>query len=99
MSQKESKWEKEFDNEFDCVLWWGCRNEDGTQKHGYETDCGDELKTFIRKVIASREKEIAEEAQKMKKDALFVKVEDDGTIDEHESYNQALNDFLQIIKH
>lgn len=66
MSQeKNTSWEERFDEEFDCVMWWGCYNKDGSQKHGYETDCGDELKSFIREAITNREKEIAEEVEEI----------------------------------
>lgn len=59
--QEQSTWQEQFDEEFDCVMWWGCHNDDDTQKHGYETDCGDELKSFIVNLLASEREELLRE--------------------------------------
>ena len=54
MSQKESEWEKRFDSMFDL---------DG---YGDSHIVQEKVKSFIRGVVFQREKEIAEEVEKIK---------------------------------
>lgn len=77
MSQeKNTSWEERFDEEFDCVMWWGCYNKDGSQKHGYETDCGDELKSFIRQEREAA-KEEERERSRIEREALLKEILDE----------------------
>lgn len=105
MSQKESEWDenlkKSFLKELDFLSdhWVNGDDKPPFSFGGWREEVVNEFVKIAKTAVSNREKEIAEEVEKLKKDELFVKVEDDGTIDEHESHNQAINEVIKLLKH
>lgn len=79
MSQKESEWELELRDMIDGIA-------------AYKHDVGDRAVLLVKKVISNREKEIAEEVEKKRKEPTHSGT---GSIS---WYNQALDEVLLIIK-
>jgi len=98
--QKESEWEQEFDTVFAYDDEYGFYR----VSEGSHVDAG-EMKLFISKAIATavanREKEIAEEVNKLEKEMPDRIDEEDvpGVTDQVIGFNKALEQVLQIIKH
>lgn len=92
--QKESDWEKEFEKVMGCIpeCASGLYEDVGCPAHGY-----DAMKSvkFFRGVLSNREKEIAEEVERMK--VYLPQAHPDWS--ENYGRNDTINKVLQILKH
>lgn len=99
MSQKESEWEKEFEKVMGCIpeCASGLYEDVGCPAHGY-----DAMKSvkFFRGVLSNREKEIAEEVEKLsEKNLERLNYKGNRMTTGQTWYQNALKDVLKILKH